>query len=478
MRKAKRRDKEEIIFEIIVLIIVASLAMPLGGWQQIESRPFRHQAIQQSMASPVSQPTINSTQPTINSTQPTINSTQPTINSSALKVELVAEDFLAPTSMSFIGDDGDILVTQKGGKVLLFSIEDKTNSSIMVFPVNTLIERGLLGVAVLHSNVSSSPQTSNTIETFPNDNKTFVFFYLTEASKDNRTEVLGNRVYRFEWDDANKSLSNGTLILDLPTEPGQRHNSGKLLADSKSGLLYAVIGDVNRRNGTLQNNKDGPPLPDDTSVILRVNPDGSPAQDNPFLNISRINNSYANLSKYYAYGIRNSFGMDLDPLTGNLWLTENGPHRYDEINVVKPGFNSGWSKIFGPVEKRNVTENELVHFPGSHYADPVFSWGDTVGVTDIEFFESAKFGQNHTDNIFVGDFNHGNLYYFQVNGTRDGLKLNLTHLADDLVASTPHQVSAVIFGTGFGGITDIATGPDGYLYILTYAGKMYRIVPK
>ena len=50
-------------------------------------------------------------------------------------------------------------------------------------------------------------------------------------------------------------------------------------------------------------------------------------------------------------------------------------------------------------------------------------------------------------------------------------------LADDLVASNERQVAAVIFGTGFiGGITDIETGPDGYLYVLTYTGKLYRIV--
>jgi aldose sugar dehydrogenase len=454
IKKRKEISKDE----LFLLITVALLAMSSGGWQQIESQPSQHQVTQQLVTLPASQPTLNS---------------------SELNVELVTEGFRHPTSMSFIGDDGDILVTQKSGKVFLFSIEDKTKTSILDFTVSVLNERGLLGVAVLYSNISSSisPQTSNTVETFSNGNKTFVFFYLTEASKDNRTEVLGNRVYRFDWNDANKSLSNGTLILDLPVEPGLRHNGGKLLADSKSGHLYAVIGDVNR-NGTLQNIKNGS-LPDDTSVILRVNPDGSPAQDNPFLNISRSNSSYANLSKYYAYGIRNSFGMDFDPLTSNLWITENGPARFDEINIVQPGFNSGWKKIFGPVEKRNVTENELVQFPGSHYGNPVFSWAKTVAVTDIEFFESTKFGQNYTNNIFVGDFNNGHLYYFQVNETRDGLKFNLTGLTNDLVASTPKQVSAVIFGTGFtGGIIDIATGPDGYLYIITFDGKMYRIVPK
>ena len=53
------------------------------------------------------------------------------------------------------------------------------------------------------------------------------------------------------------------------------------------------------------------------------------------------------ISKYYAYGIRNSFGLDFDPITGKLWDTENGPTFGDEINLVEPGFNSGWNKIQG-----------------------------------------------------------------------------------------------------------------------------------
>ena len=82
--------------------------------------------------------------------------------------------------------------------------------------------------------------------------------------------------------------------------------------------LYAVIGDV-KREGKLQNVVDGP-NPDDTGVILRVNPeDGSPAPDNPFTN----NNESSSLNKYYAYGIRNSFGIAFDPITDFLWETEN-----------------------------------------------------------------------------------------------------------------------------------------------------------
>ena len=142
------------------------------------------------------------------------------------------------------------------------------------------------------------------------------------------------------------------------------------------------------------------------AVLLRVTQDGKPVSDRP------LGNKYP-LNLYYAYGIRNSFGIDFDPVTGRLWDTENGEDKYDEINVVKPGFNSGWSKIMGPLSRSNISKAELVNFPGSYYTDPVFSWYHSIGVTDIKFLKSSKLGGKYKNNLFVGDINNGNLYYFQ-----------------------------------------------------------------
>ena len=428
------------------------------------------------------------------------NAPAPTLDDSDLEVELVTEGLESPTSMAFIGNHGDMLILEKSGEVILFTSENMSKITLLNLTVNDQNERGMLGVAVLNNMsdfyttaiaASSNNQTittrdnnstSNATRASPSSTPTFVFFYLTEASKEDRSQVLGNRIYRFEWNDTDKSLSNGTLILDLPVLPGQNHNGGKLIADSENRHIYVVIGDLNRK-GMLQNFKNGS-LPDDTSVILRINPDGSPAQGNPFLNVSRTDGSYSNLSKYYAYGIRNSFGLAIDPVTGILWDTENGPDGFDEINIVRPGFNSGWAIVMGPIERSNVTsENDLVNFLGSSsYADPVFSWGRAVGVTDIEFYNSDKLGNDYTNNIFVGDANNGHLYFFEVNEDRSGLQFEQARLADDLVASNDRQRAAVIFGTGFpSSITDVETGPDGYLYVLTFhptMGTISRIVPQ
>jgi glucose/arabinose dehydrogenase len=103
------------------------------------------------------------------------------------------------------------------------------------------------------------------------------------------------------------------------------------LAVSRDGYLYSVTGEL-QRNGKDQNIIKGPD-PDFSGAILKTNPkDGSPAPNNPF----KTNNSNDPLNWYQAYGIRNSFGLGVDPVSGNLWDTENGEDSHDEINMVSP----------------------------------------------------------------------------------------------------------------------------------------------
>jgi glucose/arabinose dehydrogenase len=393
----------------------------------------------------------------------------PQLRDPKLKAELVAEGLQLPTSMAFV-DETRILATQKGGTVISVPLGNTTEPSqqtpLLRFNVSVSSERGLLGVALMNNSNAADATTAQPLGIS-------AYFYVTEAGNN---KPSGNNVYRYQFDPRTDSLSNGTLILSLPATPGPNHNGGKIIPDG-DGHLFVVIGDLNR-NGTLQNYANASGI-DDTSVILRINADGSAPAGNPFLNYSSSDGKYQNLSRYYAYGIRNSFGMSIDPISGMLWNTENGPAGYDEINLVKPGFNSGWEKVIGPIERRNATDSDLVRFPNSTYADPVFNWRTTIGVTDIEFLTSPKLGIDYMNNIFVGDFNNGALYYFEVNDNRSGLEFTHPGLYDDLVASNEGQVKAVLFGVGFGGgITDIETGPDGYLYVLTYAGAIYRVEPR
>jgi glucose/arabinose dehydrogenase len=388
-------------------------------------------------------------------------SSLPQINDEALDVELVIEEeLLFPTSMVFVDND-TLLVTQKndGDVISIINGTVKSQPAISV-EVNNEGFKGLLGIAAMEKPSSSS-------------HTKFVFLYFTESLGGDQTR---NRVYRYEWNQENQVLVNGTMILDLPAEPESVHNGGKLEAD-RNGNLYAVIGDLSR-DGQLQNVREGPAA-DDTSVIIHITQNGSSAADNPF-----IESGNERMQKYYAYGIRNSFGLAIDPIRGVLWDTENGPDSYDEMNIVRPGFNSGWNQIMGPISRSSTKqvdlEEELMIFDGSKYADPVFSWKDPVGLTDLEFLNSTAFGPEYAYNLFVGDINNGNLYYFELNDNRTGIKLDdrdLEYLTVQ-VADDEQELSEIVFGNGFeGGITDIETGPDGFLYILTFNGNIYRILP-
>jgi glucose/arabinose dehydrogenase len=174
------------------------------------------------------------------------------------------------------------------------------------------------------------------------------------------------------------------------------------------------------------------------------------------------------MNKYYAYGIRNSFGMAFDPVTDKLWDTENGENTFDEINLVEPGFNSGWESIMGPDSRDpQNAPGDLFVIPGSHYADPKFSWLDTVGPTAIVFLDSTALGNQYQNDVFVGDINNGNLYHFQPNANRNGFIFTSQALKDLVADNNGGELNEVIFGAGFNGITDLKVGPDGLLYVIS-----------
>jgi aldose sugar dehydrogenase len=107
----------------------------------------------------------------------------------------------------------------------------------------------------------------------------------------------------------------------------------------------------------------------------------------------------------------------------------------------------------------------------------LFSWADTGGPTDIEFFNSSSLGSKYANNIFVGDIKWGNLYFFEVNENRDGISIDRSEQnsgLSDLVVNNSEELSSIMFGSGFGGITDIETGPDG-LYVLSYDKEIEKL---
>jgi glucose/arabinose dehydrogenase len=393
----------------------------------------------------------------------------PTLTDPNLNVELLANGLGAPTSMVFIGPN-DILVTQKNdGTVIRIVNGTKVIQPLISVPVASKDERGLLGLDVSND---------------PTGNKTHAFLFYTEKGPV-KGEALGNRVYKYELDNNATKLSKPQLLLDLPWKPGPGHNGG-VLKIGPDNNIYVTIGDMTITESnesqlyeTQAQNVQAGQKPDGRAGILRITQDGKPVDDG-------ILGAFYPLNLYFAYGIKNSFGFDFDPLTGNLWDTENGPDYGDEINLVEPGFNSGWKKIHGiwyvggSLAKSGIAPaapKDLVDFVNKgKYSSPELTWDLSVAPTALKFLDTEKLGSEYKNNILVGDINFGNIYYFKLN--QDRKSLDLGKGLTDKIAQTEQELSNVVFGHGFGGITDLEVGPDGFLYVLVYDkndGRIYRI---
>jgi aldose sugar dehydrogenase len=385
---------------------------------------------------------------------------QPTIaKDPSLKVELVTQELRAPTSMAFLGPN-DILVLEKESGTVQRIVNGKMlPQPLLQVPVSTTNERGMLGIAIAkHSN-----------------GPTYVFLYYTKDGGGG-PQSLANVLYRYELSN-DQQLVKPKLLLNLPAVPGPNHDGGKVVIGPDTNV-YTVIGDLRAHRTQAQNVVNGPPG-DSTGGILRVTQDGQPVSNDP------LGQGTAPLNLYYAYGIRNSFGIDFDPVTKKLWDTENGPTFGDEINLVEPGFNSGWVQVQGiwtvegSLKKGPVNPNpsaNLVDFGGKgKYRAPEFIWTKPVAPTALKFLNSAKLGSQYQNDMFVGDIKNGNLYHFKLNQDRTGLVLSGT--LSNKISNKPQDSQPIIFASGFdGGITDLQVGPDGYLYVAAFAGSIYRIV--
>lgn len=273
-----------------------------------------------------------------------------------------------------------------------------------------------------------------------------------------------------------------------------------------------------------------------TGVILRLNDDGSSPNDNPFHKSGeqlgrRIGGALGvevgrNLQRIFAYGIRNSFGMTFDPQTGDLWTTENGGRAFDEINHVERGFNGGWVQVMGPLhrvqdyrdieiaagvgangpnglqqlrwpatniaEKHNEARQALFNVPGSHFRDPEFSWKNVVPPAGLGFVDGLGLGQQYDGDLIVGSAvfrpvavppsvmaNPGNLYRFRLNGGRNKFEFDDPLLKDKVADNTGRddwmtEGEEILFGTDFGIVTHIETGPDGALYLVSPSSGTIR----
>jgi glucose/arabinose dehydrogenase len=411
-----------------------------------------------------------------------------------LHIELVSDLLIDPTAMAFVGPD-DFLVLEKDGRVQRI-VDGKLMNEPLLELTDVIAkedEQGLLGIDV--SSVAPSNSQANSTE-----NAVYIFLYYTRQEDDTASSQKNNVVYRYEL--LGNKLINPILLLELPALPGPSHVGGALTTGPDNNL-YISVGEQRpssykgAESETKAQNYVGGKEPDGRGGILRITQNGEIVD-----NIGILGDQHP-LDMYYAYGIRNSFGIDFDPVTGYLWDTENGPSCCDEINLVQPGFNSGWAKITGfwPVddsgltaqtdeemilsEQADVSTNPstsygLVDFDGKgRYSNPEFVWYTAVGPTAIKFLTSDKLGKEYQNDMFVADA-VGRIYHFDLNENRTSLVLDEGELAEK-VADTTQELEHITFAEGFGIITDLEVGPhDGYLYVVSGVredkGMLHRIV--
>jgi glucose/arabinose dehydrogenase len=452
----------------------------------------------------------------------------PTVLDPDLAVRTAAAGLTTPVSMAFLGLDDMLVLEKDTGKVQRVTGGIITRT-VLDLAVNFASERGLLGIA-LHPKFPADPR----IYLYWSESSTGA-----DTDELDEVPLLGNRVDSFVWDGDILTFNENLIQLRAfqadAGQPLRGNHDGGVLRFGPDGKLYIIIGD-NGRRGQTQNLPVGPfgpdidddqfggPEPDDahlTGVILRLNDDGTTPTDNPFFAVGGTIGGEvgANIQKIFAYGVRNSFGMAFDPRSGKLWTQENADDAFDEINLVEAGFNGGWIQIMGPVERiaefkaievtlppsgdlegaelqqirwppENIADMpieavlRLFVLPGSRYTEPQFSWRFAVAPAGIGFLDSRALGLRYAGDLFVGaartTLEGGYLFRFKLTDDRRKIAVRDRRLTDQVADNFAKfditESESLLFGRNFGVGTDIHTGPNGNLFVVSLSdGAIYEI---
>lgn len=446
-----------------------------------------------------------------------------------LGVKTVVTGLTAPTTMAFIGAN-DILVLEKTTGKVQRIVAGVLHSTVLDLNVNFGSERGLLGIA-LHPGFP----TNKGVYLYWTESSTGV-----DTNTLSATPLLGNRVDRFEWDGTLLTMGPNLIkiraIQEDEDQPARGNHDGGVIAFGPDGKLFIFVGDVGRR-GWLQNLPCGPtatcpgPTVDDdqfggpesdnahlTGVILRLNDDGTAPDDNPFFGVGTLVGGEvgANFQKIFSYGHRNGFGIAVDPQSGDLWEQENGDDSFSEINRITAGMNGGWIQVMGPLDRigqfkeiettfggmnlqqirwppTNIADStqaalsRMFMLPGAHYSDPEFSWKWEVAPGGIGFVKGRGLGPQFEGDLFVGAgtplLEGGYLFHFNLTGNRRKIGVDDDRLedrvADNLAKHEITESESLLIGRNFGVGTDIETGPNGNLFVVSLThGAIYEIFRK
>jgi aldose sugar dehydrogenase len=356
--------------------------------------------------------------------QDSISSAQGSISSEQATFELVTVTggLEHPWGMAFL-PDASILVTERGGRLRIVRDGQLDPEPIAgVPPVYASGQGGLLDVAL-------DPGFAS--------NRLIYLSYAAEGDGGNITRV------------ARAILGDGrleSLEVIFTAEPLVRSSKhfGSRLAFDREGHLFITVGE----RGQPERAQD---LGDHNGTVIRLYPDGSVPEDNPFVGVAGAR------PEIFSYGHRNAQGLAIHPQTGIPWLHEHGARGGDEVNVVRPGVNYGWPVITYGIDYSGAPIGEGTHKEGM--AQPIHYWVPSIAPSGMAFYDGEAFPEWRGD-LFVGALKAELLVRLDLDGERVVAEERL--LDGDL-----------------GRIRDVEVGPDSYLYLLTDEpdGGLYRVEP-
>jgi aldose sugar dehydrogenase len=329
------------------------------------------------------------------------------------RVVTVAEGLTHPWGIAFL-PGGDMLITERPGRVRVIRDGQLDPTPVAGVPeVYAQGQGGLLDVT-LHPDYATNQ---------------LVYLSFSKPGAQGATTA----VVRGRFDGSR--LSDVQEVFEAQAWGQGRHFGSRLVFD-RAGYLYITVGD----RGVQDEAQD---LSNHNGTTIRLHDDGRVPADNPFVGQSGA------LPEIFTYGNRNAQGMALHPETGEIWLNEHGPRGGDEINLVRAGANYGWPRVTYGIEYSGETITELTEAEGME--SPLLQWTPSIAVSGMTFYTGDAF-PNWRGNVFVGALAGQHLRRVVFDGTREVRQ-------EELLTDAGHR------------IREVATGPDGYLYLLVDAAS-------
>ena len=311
---------------------------------------------------------------------------EPMIASDNEFVQVLAINLEKPRAIDFAGDK--IFVTEKIGRIRVIESGVLLEEPLATLRTVNAFDGGLLGIAV-HPDFAENH---------------FLYVYLTYENNGK----LWNKILRIT--ESENKLVEADIIFD--NIPGSAFSNGGALKFGPDGKLYSSTGSVSDSSHGAQD------LQSLEGKILRLNDDGTIPDDNPFSG-----------SPVFSYGHMNPKGLAWDK-SGNLFVSEIGPSKNDEINLVQPGKNYGWP------------EQEC--FGDKKFVDPLICYDPAIEPGGIVFYYGDKL---ELENFLI------------MAGLR-GSGLFSLDIGDN-------EIKTKNILSGMGRIRDVIQGPDDYLYLIT-----------